>query len=80
MGFIRAPSAGGLVLTFPAFSQLGQGGCMEIGALILTFPELLDFQRSGFGSQRGSRGPQLIPVPWDIVGFIFQEICGHDGH
>lgn len=47
---------------------------MEIGGLILTFPELLDFQRSGFGSQRGSRSPQLIPVPWDIVGLIFQAL------
>lgn len=86
MGFVDAPSTGGLALTFPAFIPAWEWGAAWKLELFLTFPELLDFQRSGFGSQRESRGPQLIPVPWDIVGFIFQDIvgfiahCGHDGH
>lgn len=54
MGFIHAPSTGGLALTFPGLSQLGKGACVEMGGLILTFPELLHFQRSEFGAQRGS--------------------------
>lgn len=79
MGFIHAPSTGGLALTFPVLTPAWEGGLYGNWRFDLTFPELLDFQRSDFGAQQGLGGPQLTPVPWDIVGFIFQVVCGRKG-